>query len=169
MLRSHLWKQAGRVSLWRYTENQRNFPGWHLTADATGCSSLISLLDAFASDNIAVTRTLEIVAPTAEILAVPNNLSGRAGWVAPARLCFSYSVVSSQWAFPCASDPAVLTVGSEWLAPLRKGLEGIPSGVGDYSIGNYSDGNLRLWFWWQPSAAQPIIPPDLAHKAAQGR
>lgn len=148
MLRSHLWKQAGRVSLWCYTENERNFPGWHLTADATGCSSLISLIDAFAFDNVAVSRTLEVVAPTAEILAVPNNRSGRAEWGAPTKLRLSFSLVPTEWAFPNASDLATLTVGSEWLAPLRKGIEGIPKGLGDYSIGTQSNGNLRLWFWW---------------------
>jgi hypothetical protein len=169
MLRSHLWKQAGRISLWRYTENERNFPGWHVTADATGCSSLISLLDAFASDNVAVSRTVEVVAPTPEILAVPNNRSGRAAWSAPTKLVLSFSTAAAQWSFPNSSDPAAFTVGSEWLALLRKGIEGIPNGLGDYSIGTQSNGNLRLWFWWWPSAAQPIIPPDLAHKAAQGR
>ena len=25
------WKQSGRVSLWRYTENERNYPGWGST------------------------------------------------------------------------------------------------------------------------------------------
>lgn len=169
MIRSHLWKQAGRVSLWRYTENERNFPGWHVTADAIGCSSLISLMDAFSSDSVASSRTVEVVAPTPEILAVPNNRSGRATWSAPTKLVLSFSPTASQWSFPSSSDRAAFTVGSEWLALLRKGIEGIPNGLGDYCIGPQSNGNLRLWFWWWPSAAQPIIPPDLAHKAAQDR
>ncbi len=28
------WRQAGAIFLWRYEENVRNDPGWHLTADA---------------------------------------------------------------------------------------------------------------------------------------
>ena len=38
------WKQRGIISLWRYTENSRNYSGWHLTADAAGCASLLELL-----------------------------------------------------------------------------------------------------------------------------
>jgi hypothetical protein len=41
MQTAHLWKQAGRISVWRYTENAGNYPGWHLTADPAGFSRLL--------------------------------------------------------------------------------------------------------------------------------
>jgi hypothetical protein len=153
MHRSHTWKQAGQIALWRYAENERNYPGWHLTADATGCTSLVALFDALAADGIAASRTVETVPPTAAILAVPNNRAGRAAWKAPRKLRISLSTTAAQWSFPQLLDPAEFTVGLDWLAPLREGIDGIPRGLGDYSIGSSDNGSLPLWFWWQPRAA----------------
>ena len=77
MQRANAWKQSGRISLWRYTENQRNFPGWHLNGDADGCQSLLALLDALAADGEG-SRTVAIIAPTKTQLSVPNNKAGLA-------------------------------------------------------------------------------------------
>ena len=151
MLQSHSWKQAGSIALWRYKENQRNFPGWHLTADAAGCASLIALLDAFASDGGSSSRTLTVQAPTLAILSVPNNRSS--AWRSPSKLRLSLSASPSEWSFPESLEPAALTFGSEWLPDLRQAIAGIPRGQGDYSIGRPGNGNLQLWFWWQPAAA----------------
>jgi len=139
------WKQSGRISLWRYTENERNYPGWHLNADAEGCNSLRALLEALAADGDG-SRTVVLTAPTKIQAGVPNNRSGRAAWVAPAKLQIAYSPTSSDWAFPPDLEPAVLTMGSDWVALLLEGIAGIPKGRGDYSIGG--DGSLPLWFWW---------------------
>ena len=151
MLQSHSWKQAGSVALWRYRENQHNFPGWHITADTVGCASLLALLDALAADGRTSSRTLAVQAPTPAILSVPNNRSS--GWRSPSKLRLSFSATPSEWSFPESSEPAALTLGFEWLPALRQGIAGIPNGEGDYSIGKAGGGNLQLWFWWQPAAA----------------
>jgi hypothetical protein len=39
------WKQQGRVYLWRYKENRKNYPGWHFTADAVACNALLELFE----------------------------------------------------------------------------------------------------------------------------
>ena len=148
MHRTHSWKQSGNVSLWYYTENERNFPGWHLTADPAGCESLIVLLDAFATDGIPASRAVEIEPPSKAQLGVPNNKSGLAAWRAPSKLRVAFSSNPAEWSFPPDLDPAVLTIGSNWLVPLREGISGIPHGRGDYSIGPSSKGSSRLWFWW---------------------
>ena len=142
-----MWKQSGRVSLWRYTENERNYSGWNLNADGPGCASLLALLDALASDHAAY-RTIALTDPTEAELRVPNNKSGRAAWVAPAKLRIAFSSHPSEWVFSSGLDPAVLVMGGDWLEPLREGITGIARGRGDHSIGNSRDGNLSLWFWW---------------------
>lgn len=140
------WTQSGRISLWRYTENERNFPGWHLNADAAGCQSLLALLEALAADG-AGSRTIAVTAPTKAQLGVPNNKRGLAAWVAPDKLRVTLSPTAEEWSFPAELDPAVMTVGSGWLAQLREGIAGIPEGRGDYSIGDRK-GSHSLWFWW---------------------
>jgi len=146
--RAHSWKQSGNAFLWYYTENERNYPGWHLTADFAGCQSLIALLDAFATDGRAASRTVEIKPPSRAQLGVPNNKSGLAAWQAPSKLRIVFSDNPAEWSLPLDLDPAVLTIGSDWLAPLREGISGIPHGHGDYSIGPTDKGSSRLWFWW---------------------
>lgn len=136
--------------LWRYLENQRNYPGWHLSADSVGCVSLLALLDAFTIDGTPSSRTLAIIPPTQTILAVPNNRSS--SWISPTKLRISFTSVPFEWCFTESADPAELSLGSDWLAKLRKSVAGIVDGVGDYSIGHSGGGSLRLWFWWQPAA-----------------
>lgn len=142
-----MWKQRGRVSLWRYTENERNYPGWHLNADRAGCESLLSLLDWLASSP-GTCRTVAITAPTPLQLAVPGNRRGWAAWRAPDRLRLACSAAPSAWEFPPDLKPASLIVGPEWLQALRTGIAGIAEGQGDHSIGDRGNGSLPLWLWW---------------------
>ena len=148
MHRAHSWKQTGNVSLWRYTENERNYPGWHLTADTAGCDSLIALLDALVSDGIPAFRAVEITPLSKAQLGVPNNKSGLAAWRSPGKLRVTFSSDPAEWSFPPDLEPAVLAIGSDWLAPLQEGISGIPHGRGDCSIGFAGNGSSRLWFWW---------------------
>ena len=142
-----MWKQAGRISLWRYTANERNYPGWHLNADRSGCASLLALLHELA-EGPEMQRIVHISAPDSAQLSVPNNQGGQAPWLSPPKLRMSCSRDPHAWVFPPDLEPASLTVGTDWLEPLRQGIAGIPDGRGDFSIGNDKNGSLRLWFWW---------------------
>ncbi|WP_257385617.1 hypothetical protein [Tahibacter caeni] len=139
------WKPSGRISLWRYAGNTRHYPGWHLNADAAGCRSLIDLLDALATE-YGRYRTVPLLPPGAAQLRVPDNR--RSACIAATKLQWMLSDATTLWRFPPDGDPAVLTVGSDWLAPLRRGLHDIARGRGDYCIGGDRNGNLPLWFWW---------------------
>lgn len=140
------WRQSGSVSLWRYTENERNYPGWNLNADAAGCKSLLELLDALTVTG-AGGRTITVSPPTSEQLRVPNNRGGAAAWLSPEKWNVSLAPDPTAWNFPPDTQPAVLTLGTNWLAALRAGVAGTQSGSGDHSIGN-RNGGLALWFWW---------------------
>jgi hypothetical protein len=149
MPRIHARKHSGVVVLWRYTDNDRNYRGWHLTADGAGCVSLLALLDAFAADRVAGSRTVRISRPTASVLAVPNQRPSQ--WVSPSKLRLTFSLTPSEWRFPASADQAELVIGADWLPKLRRGVADIANGQGDYRIGVLDDGSLPLWFWWWPS------------------
>ncbi|WP_082143545.1 hypothetical protein [Xanthomonas sp. NCPPB 1128] len=142
--RAQRWTQSGRISLWRYLQNERNYPGWHLNADPAGCQSLLALLDGLVADGAGF-RTILITAPSKAELGVPNNRRGLAAWVAPEKLRLTLSTIDDHWSFPVGAAPAALEVGSAWLAALREGVAGIARGQGDHAIGK---GGHRLWFWW---------------------
>ena len=141
------WAQSGTVSLWRYSENPRAFRGWHLTADDAGVASIISLLKLLARSDPADFRTISITPPTPRMLQAPNYQRGDAQTVSPLKWRLSHACAANTWSFPIGLDPASLTVGDAYVPELIQGLEGIPSGLGDYSIGN-EDSATRLWFWW---------------------
>ena len=146
---SHSWKQQGSIYLWRYTENERNYPGWHLSADPAGCQSLVALFEALAADGPSAFRTIDLTAPTTAILSVPNNRSGTAKFKSPKKWRIGFSKDPSHWSFSQQLESAEFSYGYVWLSPLCKGVNGIPQGHGDYSIG----GDPRLWFWWSGRTA----------------
>ena len=145
MLATHAWRQAGSISIWRYTRNQRNFPGWHLSVDAAGGASLVALLDAFATDGLPASRALVVEAPSPGVLAVPNNRS--AGVFAPDRMILAFSGRVDHWALGESPKGVELSIGADWLPVLRKAVVGMSRGEGDHSIGATRES--QLWFWWR--------------------
>jgi hypothetical protein len=144
-LPSDHWQQSVSVWLWRYSSSDRNYPGWHLTADRAGASSLIGLLEVLISGNQSVFRTVQLGRPTPAIFSVPNNRN--AEWTAPSKLRIGVAADPNEWIFTCADATAHLTLGRNWCPMLRQALSGVPLGKGDFSIGQ-SDSAQRLWLWW---------------------
>ncbi len=145
-LRCHDWKQSGQIALWHYAERNRNYEGWHLTANDQGCGSLSDLIDAMMIDGEGATRSIHIVAPTPAMLAVPNCPIRKI--IAPSAFRITVASDPNAWTFPEASEHARLDVGIDWLPLLRDGMSDIRKGLGDYSIGVTRKGSLPLWFWW---------------------
>ena len=139
------WQQSGSVWLWRYQSNDRNYPGWHLTADRAGAASLVELLDKLASGDQSGMRTVQLGRPTPAILSVPNNRS--AEWTSPAKLRVAFADDPNEWIFACTDVAAQLMLGRDWFPLLSTAVSRIPLGEGDFSIGP-PDPNQRLWLWW---------------------
>ena len=110
----NMWRQAGVLYLWRYTENVRNYPGWHLAADQLGHASLLALLNRLLTANgTGVWRTLESAAPSAGVLAIANNR--RSPVVSPSRIRVAASVTADEWTIAEAESDAVMTLGAHHL------------------------------------------------------
>jgi hypothetical protein len=131
--RSEHWKHSGNVWLWRYSPNDRNYPGWHLMANAEGAASLVGLLEALAEPNQPAFRTVQLCRPTPAILAVPKNRN--TDWAAPAKLRFAFAETANEWVFTCTDTTAQLTLGLNWLPVFKRAVSRIPPGEGDFSIG----------------------------------
>jgi hypothetical protein len=153
LAQSEHWKHSGSVWLWRYGADDRNYPGWHLTADSTGAASLGNLLETLAEPNQPAFRTVQLCRPTPAILAVPNNR--HADWTAPAKLRIAVAENLNEWVFICTDTTAQLTLGLNWIPVFKRAVSQIPSGEGDFSIGP-KDSSQRLWLWWYLS--EPTRP-----------
>src|SRR5688572_30111766 len=66
------WELRGHVYLWRYKGNARNYPGWHLTADAPACVALIELVDLMGGSRFSSSSPVPLSPPTEHQVGVPN-------------------------------------------------------------------------------------------------
>lgn len=144
---SHDWKQRGRISVWRYTENRRNYGGWHLTADAEGADSVTALLVALNADPPGASRGLVVSPPSRQELGVPNNR--QSGTVVPRKLRLMSHAEADHWTLRQEGENLLMIVGADWILKIRDGATGIAEGRGDFYIGENAE-DERLWFWWQP-------------------
>lgn len=69
------WKQVGTIFRWRYTDGQRNYPGFHFTADGKGVVSMASFFEVLEKSESGLLRTISITAASRAELSVPNNKS----------------------------------------------------------------------------------------------
>jgi len=124
-----------KIHLWKYLENNRNYAGYHLTADAVGCEKLLSYLDRGPTD-----RSLRLQPVTATALMVPNNCDTKAfsflSW--QVQRCESLPS-STEWIE--REDHLLLSCTNDYLIELSRGVRAIAEGRGDYCAG-------KLWFWW---------------------
>ena len=137
------WKQRGQIYFWRYTENSRNFPGWHLVVDSAASESLASLVASLTKAQEPIHRTLQVSRPTKDVLCIPNNKDGLARFSAPTKLviCFDPTDADS-WTLDCVSDVLEWRLGSNSMTELESALAS-PNSFFDRQFGK----DKPLWFW----------------------
>jgi hypothetical protein len=135
------WKQAGRLFFWRFTENTRNFPGWHFMVDNSASDSIAVLLRTMAKSESSCSRTVVVSLPTAEVLSVPNNRLSPC--VAPERLRIELATSDAK-SWLLTEDGAVVhwLLGADTLRDLADVFSD-PMKYFDSTIGE----NPALWSW----------------------
>ncbi|MFN4092363.1 MAG: hypothetical protein ACK4FG_05665 [Brevundimonas sp.] len=125
----------------------RMYSGWHVSADAEGCDSLLELLNALASARTADHRTLAIMDPKS--VGVDRIFSDHALKVHhPTKLRLKFDPAAPEAELVEASDRVTLTMGTDGLESLRKAVSDLRSDEADFSIS--LAGEDRLSFWWWP-------------------
>src|SRR5688500_7972506 len=139
---------AGQICLWRYRENARSYPGFHLSADPAGCAQLITLLQGLSKARAPQIGHVVLDPVTASVLAVPNNAGATISAYQHWELLVDPRFSPEQLQFSVVGNRARTEVSKVQLEALAAGIEDIRQGRGDYSIG---DDDHQLWFWWQRS------------------
>ncbi len=143
------WQQRGKIYLWQYTENTRNFPGWHLVVDSTASDSLAALVASLSEAQEPIHRTLQISRPTQNVLRIPNNKDGLARFSAPEKLVIYFDPTSEGlWAFEWVDDVAEWRLGANSITELGSALAN-PNEFFDRMFGK----DKPLWFWGLASEA----------------
>jgi hypothetical protein len=134
----------GRIALWRYRENRRNYPGYHMTCDATGAGWLKTRL---AQLSVQQPLKIALTPVTEKILSVPANWSAA---VAFSEWRITIDPSADTLSFAEQHPRCDLALSQEDVADLVKGVSDIAAGKGDYMIGERDQ--QELWFWWWPAA-----------------
>jgi hypothetical protein len=135
------WRQAGLLHLWRFTENVKDYPGWHLATDPTGHASFLDLLRRLRrTSEFSASRTVHPTPPSAELLAAVNNR--RSSVVSPARVRVTRSDVADQWVLAERGAEVTVTIGVAQLGGTIQWLAD-PAAAFDTSYGK----DPPLWFW----------------------
>ncbi|MHB9132825.1 MAG: hypothetical protein ACYDBB_17285 [Armatimonadota bacterium] len=148
------WQPSGIVILWTFHQQNKNYFGWHLTADRVGCISFIDLIDRMASTTDSAKRTIPLTCPWHFPFSGDGGPFIQKDYVFAEKMQLSYSATmpSETWEAQFVRGVFKLSVGSGFLSSLRAGIADINMGQGDYSIGPNDSMDKkpedRLWFWW---------------------
>ena len=147
------------VWVWRYLENERNFPGLHFTADSAACESLGSLVKVLRAEGGGTRRTLNLrkLAPADEA-----KVSGGQKYQDFSVLRLKLSLASEALQHMSASyegGTVSLDFTPAYLDLFDEGIADVARGTGDYAIGppgskwkrkrmpQRDRESLVLWFW----------------------
>ena len=146
------WKPSGTIILWTFRQQNKNYYGWHLTADAAGCESFIDLLDKMNSTSLPVKRTVPLDHPDHFPF---SGIGGPFKWsdhvfAQKLKLIYSSTLLAESWEATYSDGVFQLSIGARFLSRLRAGIVDIKRGEGDYSIGPWNEKKPEdmLWFWW---------------------
>jgi len=140
------WRQTGLIHLWRFTENVKNYPGWHLATDPTGHASFLDLLTRLrVTSEPGASRTVHATSPSAKVLAIVNNRLSPV--VSPSRVRVARNGIADQWTITEGEADVTVTMGSEHLDGIIRWL-GDPAAAFDTTYGK----DPPLWFWGRGGA-----------------
>jgi len=129
------------ICVWRYLDNDRNYPGYHLSADSEGCAYLKQRINdqwSYAS--------IPLSAPSAAVLSVPNNQGGKARIKAAQKLKIELTTTEiGAVSIEEDGEAIVITFSKAGIREFVQGIEDIERGQGDYAMS--AKGESSLWFW----------------------
>ena len=141
-------KLTGTLYLWTYTENDRNYPGWNLSATQESLRDLHELLNLMERCEWSTNKTLKVQPQTTTQLNTVNNRNGKASWKSTSELILksNKNIHEDSWNYRAGTNNLELTFGAKKLVQLRNSLNEIANGNGDFAISDQLDENI-LYFW----------------------
>ena len=145
--------------VWRYLENQRNYPGLHLTAKPESCAVLLDVVATLRAEGAGRKRTINLRKLRA---ADEAKITGGQKYREFSKLNLRLAEPSTALRFMSArhaADVVDVEFSPDYINLFEEGLRDVARGQGDYSIGppmgrrarkalpSRDRASLRLWFW----------------------
>ena len=143
------YKVVGDIYVWKYRENQRNYPGWNFTMDKNASFSMVELLNLMDSCEWSSKKLILLSKPTQMQLDVPNNMKGKAKFKGYEELILNFRKTEDEnyWVITELKDCIEIKFGKNRLSELKNAIMGIPLGKGDFGISDENEDNI-LNIWW---------------------
>ncbi|VUD69426.1 hypothetical protein TDB9533_04795 [Thalassocella blandensis] len=136
------WNQNGKLYLWRYEGNLKNYPSWQLTGDQKGLQPLIELLSLMINENRNVKRTVELPQPGKTELEI-SGCKSKAVPELKFMLHFEVEEVED-WKVKPFRDSMDIVVNPYAAKGFSESLLQLEKGCNDFSFGY---GENQIWFW----------------------
>lgn len=143
-------KVKGKIYIWKYLENSRNYPGWNITTDKIGGESLLELIDLMITCKWSSKKTFQTIEPNKNQLNVPNNKNGKAEWKSVQNLTLNLKkeIEPDFWEIIDKGNEIEISLGNNSLLKLEKAIKRILNNDGDFAIYSSNDDENVLYFWW---------------------
>ncbi|MFL0803287.1 MAG: hypothetical protein K6L81_06190 [Agarilytica sp.] len=134
------WKKKGVISLWAHEPKNKNFPGWHLHANAEGYNSIVEYLSLLFESPMESWRTMTLdVLGNGELLGNPKDQ------VPVRKLVIRQHENENGWHFEEIDRKVFFSIGVNNLEKVFRGIDLARAGERDFSIGPKN--RESLWFW----------------------
>lgn len=138
------YSPKGRVLLWKFGPEHRNYIGWNLTADEEGCTFLVELLEGMQASAMPPSARITTVPATTPLV---KAVTGSRPLMTVSRLILHYRKGEPQlWITGEEEGALVITFGDREVALLQTALLRVVKGESDFAIGDEKDDQL-LYFW----------------------
>src|SRR4051812_37214169 len=116
------------VYIWKYTDNDRNYPGWNMTVDNLASLELSQLFDMMEKCEWSTTKKILTTRPTDKEISAPNNRNGTAKWTTKSKIIFSLTINNAPdyWMTTETIDELQISFGKERLKRLKDAIIKIP-------------------------------------------
>lgn len=136
--------------MWSYVLPSRGYRGFHLTADASGCSFLVARLQEKLQRPPDRPARFSLSQLSREVLEIPNCSSRSKTWSGLA-VSVLQSAAEHEMAFSIDDKGVALSLSPKKTGELLAGVAGVAAGKGDCGISGSSNGkDEHLWLWWYP-------------------
>ena len=131
-----------KICVWRYLDNEKDFPGYHLSADIEGCLYMRERIG-----DVWERSSIPLVSPDSEVLLVPNNQGGTARTKAFSKLRIEGAdgEMVTRFTIEERASTLILQLPRSQTLEILQGIGDIEQGKGDYSM--KGEGDVSLWFW----------------------
>jgi hypothetical protein len=141
-------KIGGKVHIWTYKDNQRNYPGWNITTDLKASEQLTQLLNLMNLCDWSSKKTFRTESPTNNQLSTLNNQRGFTTWKSKPNLTLNCKTTEPEdhWLIRETDFGIEIQFGKTKLTELKNSINRIREGEGDFAISDQNDENI-LYFW----------------------